>query len=243
MKSRANLYRILVLSSFVMVMTAFVHQMFYAMGTIRYVTFSFDPLLSRAACAAIKYQVALCESNGSYNPQSIIATIPPCFSAIKTIDMQQFPQHMALITVKAFEPIVRINDDQLLIENLGIITADYYTAYKIESLQKITATSPLPYQISSSIMAAIKQCISEKVFDCYTFHMLNEHTWYLGDTQDPFFTLCCNAGAIPSNGARLTYDRLKKQIQKKKPTKAKWIADVRFHDQIILSMDKGGRYG
>lgn len=74
-------------------------------------------------------------------------------------------------------------------------------------------------------------------------YLVSEHEWYLEDAKDPLFTLCCNASSLPVDMLHMAYNRLKNQIKKGEVSKKKWIADMRFHDQIILSMNKGGRYG
>ncbi len=209
---------------------------------LRYVTFAFDPQLSPALCDAIKKQVNLFVIDGVYNPEAILKNIPLVFTMIKKLDIKQFPTHVGLITISAFDPVIRINNDQLLLENQLLFSADYYAIYKVESLQKIHIALPIPAAVSSSIVTAMKQCLAEKIFDHYTVYVANEHEWYLKDIQDPLFTLCCNGESLPIDGIHLAYNRLKNHV-KKRETKTKWIADVRFQDQIILSMDKGGRYG
>ncbi len=243
MKSHVKFYQMAVLSLCFLITFSLVRRLFYTVTAIRYITFSFDSQLSQTVCDAIKKQVTLFEMNGLYNPEAIIENIPHVFTMVKSLDIKQFPTHMALVTITAFDPIIRINDDRLLIENQSILSTDYYAVYKIESLQKINIAMPIPAYVSSSIMAAMKQCLAEKIFDHYTVYFVNEHEWYLGDTKDPLFTLCCDAASLPIDMVRMTYNRLKNQIKKRGPAKVKWVADVRFGDQIILSMDKGGRYG
>ncbi len=55
-------------------------------------------------------------------------------------------------------------------------------------------------------------------------------------------TICCNACSLPVDSVRVAYNRLKTHLKKGESVKKKWIADVRFCNQIILSMDTGGRY-
>lgn len=220
-----------------------IHVVLHTALAIRYITFSFDPQLSQSMCNAIKERVTLFQAHGMYNLDAIIEQLPNFFVAIKSLEIEQFPQHMALLTIKAFDPIVRVNDDRLLMENQAILPAGYYAHSTIASLQKIMVASPILSSMSPSIMTAMKRCLAEKIFDHYTVYLVSEHEWYLEDAKDPLFTLCCNASSLPVDMLHMAYNRLKNQIKKGEVSKKKWIADMRFHDQIILSMNKGGRYG
>ena len=243
MKNSRNFYRFIAFSLCILGATALFYKMCHSMCAIRYVTFAFDPQFSFNACEAIKKQVALAQSDEVYNPQTIVDEISYYFESVKSVTLQQLPHHTAHITIEAYEPIVRINIDQLLLENQSIINAGHYAEYKCALLYQMSVGSPVPTQVCPEIMAAIKRCVYEQLFDHYTFYITNESEWYLHDMKDPAFTLCCNALSLPIGLLHGSYDLLKKQAKKKGVQKAKWMADIRFHDQIILSMDKGGRYG
>lgn len=242
MKNYAKLGQMLLVMAFLLLPIVGIYTLLHTITGIRYVTFSFDPQLSPITCAAIKKKVMLAEHDGIYNPVAIVETILTSFPVVKSLEIEQFPPHIARVSIAAYDPIIGINNDRILIENQLILSADYYAAYRVKPLQKIRCSGPLPERISSSIMHAMKQCLAQKVFDYYTVYMVNEHEWYFTDIKDPLFTLCCNTASLPVDTVQIAYLQLKKQLKKESHAK-KWIADMRFSDQIILSMDKGGRYG
>lgn len=241
MKNYAKWCLVGVLTVCLLLPIVYCNRLLHTMTAIRYVTFSFDPQLSPMICQAIKQKVMFCEHNGIYNSSAIIDTISS-FPVIKSMKLEQFPAHIARITLDAYDPIMCINDDRIVLENNFLLSADYYTVSKTSSLQKIRCAGPLPVQVSAPIMEAMKQCLSQKIFDYYTVYFVNEHEWYFSDIKDPSFTMCCTTSSLPINMIQIAYAKLKKQIQKESISH-KWIADMRFGDQIILSMDKGGRYG
>jgi hypothetical protein len=216
------------------------YELFYAIKTIRYITISLDHTLSRTVGEAIKERIRSFASDNAYNPSAIIDKIPYYFPVVQSIELQQFPQQRASITITAFKPIIRINDELLLLENKTIHATKYYALSSLMTLPKITMEPPIPLVLTSSVMTAIERCISEKVFDEYLFHIANEHEWYLSHSNDPSLMLCCNAISFSGDQLQIMYDHLKKQIQKKGSIKTKWVADIRFRDQIILASKKGG---
>ncbi len=243
MKGYANFYKIALLGVCLWVTVSYVQRIFHAVTAVRYVAFAFDSQLSVAACHAIEQWSSLFEVDGMYNVPAMLEHMALSFPVIKSVECTHFPPHVALIAITAFEPLVRINEDRLLIENQSLCAADYYAIYKNNSLQKITVAAPLASSVSASIMNAMKECLAEKIFDHYTVYLAHEHAWYLHDGEDALFTLCCDAASLPIDNLKTAYIRLKNEIKKRGPAQVKWIADMRFHDQIILSRDKGGRYG
>lgn len=210
-------------------------------GTIHYVTFAFDPRLSHKACMAVQQYVALGESNGIYHPHEIMKEIPHYVEAVESIELQQLPFHTAVMSIHAYKPLMRINDDQVLLDNHAIVVSDYYALYALASLKKIALAQPVPSRVSSDLLASLKQCIIKNVFDYYTFYVASENEWYLHDRNDPGFTVRCNATSLPIDSLQTAYEHLKMRIQTKN-YRGEWVADIRFHDQIILSM-KRGAYG
>lgn len=243
MKNQDNFYHILALIIAVGAVIGGIHKVCSAITSIRYVTLDFDSNLSPLCCQLIKRKVALSASNGTYNPETIIQSIPADIRSIQSIEMQHLPYHTALITVHAFEPIARINVHYLLLENQSIVSADHYAEYSVAPLHAVTVPNPVPLSLNTTIVAGIKASINEKVFDYYTFYIGDENEWYLHDKHDPAFTICCNASALPISFLQTTYEKLKKKMKNKIRAQTKWTADIRFRNQIILSMDKRGSYG
>jgi hypothetical protein len=192
-------------------------------------------------CEAIKEEIVCLETNGIYNPQLIIDTVRNHFSVVQSIEIKQLPQHTAQVKIKAFEPLVHINNNQLLLKNQTIVAIDYYDSRKIASLPCITIAEPVPSCVTQSVMAAIEQCIIGKIFDRYQLHIATLHEWHLYGVDDPSFIICCNAESLLVDTLPILYNQLKKQVREQGI--ARWVADIRFRDQIILAKGKRGQNG
>lgn len=243
MKERIKLLQAAMLFSCVGLALGLVYKVGSSVCSIRYVTFDFDERLSPMARSAIMHYVHECQSHGLYNAYAIVDEVPLYFSSVKSIAVQYLPLQTAHITIDGYDPLIRINDEQVLIENNAIITAANYGQFVLSNLYQLSLAGATPEKISSEITDSIKHAIHEKLFDHYTFHFANAQEWYLKDKEDPAFTLCCNSRSVPLGNIQKRYAQLKKEVLKKTDVKQKWMADVRFQNQIILSMSKGGHYG
>jgi hypothetical protein len=215
---------------------------FQSMRGVRYVSLSCDALLSPAIRHYVEHQIRL-YSNGDYNLGALVEQLRSHRTLIRTVQVRYLPSHIAVVEIEALKPIVAINDDHVLLENAAIIPAYYYDAAKVAAIPKITVTPPLPATVTAAMMEALERAVSRNIFERYTLHIHQEHAWYLEDTTDPSFTVCCDAATIPDQVKQMTYERLKREIRQKKIARCAWIADLRFQDQIIFSKNKGGGYG
>ena len=206
--------------------------------TIHYANFEFDERLSPIAQKNIKLLAAKYEPYSSYNMQGVLNSIMQAMPCIKSIHAQWLSYGVVHLIIQAHDPIISINNQYILLENESIIARDYYATYLCDRLYNLTICGSVPFSMSSSMVAGLERCVSEKLFDHYTFYIANEHEWYLEDKDDPNFTLCCNAASLPFDTLQAAYSRLKIKWRKNRIKQAKWNADIRFEDQIVLSMKK-----
>ena len=242
MNSQIKIARIVLLSLAVIAVISLVNHISDSIFSIRYINYNFDDRLSAPASVAIKNYVENCQLAGVYNIRAIIEELPARCASVKSISLLRVPPHTAQLSITLFDPIIAINNDKVLIENNNVINAAYYADYVKSSLYAMTVTE-VPASFGSELATSIAHAIQEKLFDHYTFNIASEHEWYLQDKQDPAFTVCCNAASVPMGLMQEKYAQLKKLIRKKELTKTAWIADVRFKDQIVLSMSTRGHYG
>jgi len=101
----------------------------------------------------------------------------------------------------------------------------------------------IPAECSARMMETIQRCMKEKIFDRYTLCWVNEHELYFGDMDDDSFSLLCDAASLPHTTSLALYDQVKQSAKSNVRMKKKWIADVRFENQIIVYGDRGEGYG
>ncbi len=242
MKDQVKRLRIFILIVCGLGGVAALHRTWNSICAVHYVTYSFDSQLSPSAQETISQFVRFFEYQGEYNPTAIVAQLPQEFPCIKSISVRHLPYHVAQVAVAAHDPVIRINDDCVLTEKQTIISNSYYALFVINELPELSVAAPVPSTVSEQIMLAIKRCMKESVFEQYALSFVGEHEWYLCDKNDPSFTLVCDTETFPIQDRIATYQRVKKKIKNRVNAK-KWMADVRFDNQIILSMGKGGRHG
>jgi hypothetical protein len=243
MNKQIKIARVVLLFLSIIAVISLVNHISDSIFSIRYITYNFDDRLSARASMVIKNYVENCQLAGIYNVKAIMQELPARCASVKSVSLLKTPPHTAELSITLFDPIVAINDDKILIENNNVINAAYYADYVKSSLYAMTITDKVPASFGPELATSIAQAVQEKLFDHYTFNIASEHEWYLHDKQDPAFTVCCNAASVPMGLVQEKYAQLKKLIRKKELTKTAWIADVRFKDQIVLSMSIGGHYG
>lgn len=243
MKDTIKRFQILMIIGAVVGVGVSAHMLYRSVCAVRYVAYSFDPAISSEMQRDIKVQVALFESDGLYNPRTIIATITEQFPCVKSVSVHCQASNTAHIAVEAYDPIVRINNTHVLTEIKTIIPACSYALYAVNALPLFSMTGALPDHCSDRMMNAIKSCVKESVFDRYTLSWVNDHELYFKDIQDPSFSLLCDAASLPTHTMLVSYEQVKNSIKRRNSAMNRWVADLRFNDQIIVSGAKGGSYG
>ena len=243
MKDTIKLFRIITIVVAVLGSGIGAHKLYRSVCAVQYVTYAFDQMISPELQRDIRVQVALFENEGSYNPRTIISTISEQFPCVKSISVHCRASNTAEIEITAHDPIVRINGSHILTDAKTIILDRSYALYVVDSLPSFSMASALPERCSDRMMGAVKRCIKDRIFEQYTLSWVNEHELYFQDMHDPSFSLLCDAVSLPTHSTLISYEQLKNSIKNRKSAMNHWVADLRFDDQIIVSGDKGGRYG
>ena len=243
MKDQVKVFRIIALLVCVVGSAIVFNSLYKSICAIRYVTYSFDHSIAPEMQQNIVTHVALFQHDGLYNPKSIIDTIQKHFACVKSISVHCIPHNAAEVTVTAHEPIVRINEKYVVTAAKTIVPDFSYASYILTSLSSLSIVSPVPQDCSENMMCAIRKCIKDRIFERYTLCWVGEHEIYLHDSHDPSFSLLCDVLSLPSPTKLVLYEQLKNNIKNKRSASKRWVADIRFDDQIIVSGDKGGRYG
>ena len=243
MKDTVKLFRIITIMIAVLGAGLLTNTIYRSICAVRYVTYAFDQTISPELQRDITAQVALFEHEGSYNPRTIISTITQQFSCVKSVSVHCRASHTAEIEITAHNPIVRINGTHVLTDAKTIISDNSYALYVVDALPSFSIAVALPDQCSDRMMSAVKQCIKDRIFERYTLSWVNEHELYFRDVHDPSFSLLCDTASLPTYRTLLSYEQLKNSIKSRKSPMNRWVADLRFDDQIIVSGDQGGRYG
>lgn len=241
MNNTIKKFQIIMLIGVVLSVGGAAHMVYRTVFAVRGFSYSFDTMISPEIQQIIKDQVSLFRHNDAYNPSTVIETISS-FPCVRSVSLHCRASHTADVVVEAYDPIVCINTSHVLTLAKTIIPASSYALYVINRLPSMAMRSVLPEYCSDRMMSAMKQCINDRIFDRYTLSWVNEHELYFKDLDDPTFSVLCDASSLPTHAALLSYEQVKKNIQKRN-SMSRWVADLRFRDQIIVSRDQGGGYG
>lgn len=166
--------------------------------------------------------------------KNIIVHLPSIESAHTMVSRP----HHATITVQNKKPLYRANKTHCIVANGATTPADHYHDTMLNHLPLINFLSPhLPKTLSPLVMDTI-QTITPLIMERNTITIENDNAIWLDDIHNTTFTILTNTHTKINTQLLTIVDKIKKELSMrtlahKKNTK-KWVADVRFKDQIII---------
>ena len=170
-----------------------------------------------------------------------IAQLKSEFIYLKTIQARYIRPGSVEISCKAHKPIVRINDDQVMLENGCVVKK---TLFKEEFLQELPAilvaheeNIQSPY-FSHHVQQWLTDA-SDELFSQYNVQWINHMNIHLHDKKSPHFSLVTDSSKIPSDRCVAHYHTIKNCLlaqskQKKSKDQKRWRVDIRFKNQFIV---------
>ena len=242
MKIISELVRVAVLFVVVSYVTTNIQNFCSSVSRVQHVTFETDLLFSPQTVEEILSYTHLLRFNSSYNPAALVKHLPERFSCIKSIDIQPLPYNAAKLIISAKEPLVAINNKHILTKSGTLLSCGNYDEKTRESLTSIAMAEAEMHNITPVMLQALSYCIDSKLTKSYNIEWLHEHELRLYDKNNKYVAIVCDSASLPNEKQLSQCTELIKEKITQKPN-AQWKADVRFDDQIIISMDKGGQHG
>ncbi len=247
--------RVLVIVLCVSLVMSSVRKVHTSVCSVCHLLIDTDEVLSSSATDEIRTAISLMQrDDGTYNPASIVQTLPKQFaSLIKSVSIQSVAYNTAHIVIGSFEPLAKINADYVLTEHGCVVSAAQFTDEVLAMVppMQIVATT-IPTTVSDQVLATVTHCIHEGMSDHYLFVLVSDHELRLHDKSEPRFSIVCDPSHAPEKEMIERCEHLKKQLVSDAATPANskalkcWKADIRFHDQIVVSQeqrDKRGEHG
>ncbi len=222
---------------------ALLQRLSMRMYAIRYVHLIPDPQISHSVKSRIKKIISRNEYEGSYQPYVLVSIIKQEFPYLKEISARCIPHHVCELFIEAYDPILRINEKQLLLANRMLVSHDYYAAYVQDKLPCMYIPTSHTKELNFDLMHTIDLCFKQSLFDHFTITMKHFQEWYLVSKEDKSVIICCNPTTMPNVNDLKRIDNLKQEMSAKKSISKPMLADIRFDKQIIISSYKGGLYG
>lgn len=201
-----------------------------------------DTILSAQTRQQIAHYIALLQNDkGTYNPAALVSLLPQQFSCIKSVAIQSLAYNTAHITIAAFEPLAQVNTHLVVAEHGALLPADNYDVDARAFVPTISiATEYLTTSLPAGILATLTRCIHDGITENYELMLVGDHELRLCDKHNPQFSIVCDASGMPDENTLKKCDQLKTKLLAEATTNklTKLIkADVRFHDQIIVSRE------
>ncbi len=242
MKIVSEAVRILAFFAIVSIVTTNLERVSRSLSSVQHILFQIDESLSSDTRNEIKSYVHMLRFNGKYNPAALVDHLPDRFACIAGIESQTFAHNTAKLVIKTHEPLVKISDDQLVTMNGEILSQRFFDTNLLSQLDLVQVSLPVNPDKIPILVKTITDSIQADLLKSYSMVWIDEHTIRLQDKQNSRITIVCSDETLPDESMQAKCAALAQDKLSQKPN-VRWKADIRFEDQIIVSMDKGGQNG
>ncbi|MCX5922797.1 MAG: hypothetical protein NTX86_05740 [Candidatus Dependentiae bacterium] len=227
----------------VVVLCAFgVQKMHQAVVAHQRMLVSVDPLIAQET----QESIAAFATTQPHTPASeFIELLVKNFPSIKSVEYSYDASGLLCYTVESALPLFSINNDYVLTDKGALVPKKDFVSHLVQSLHNITLSSDV---ISDAFTACI-QSLPQSFFESYDVVWLNDYEVVLYDKAQPGFSICFNTQVVPELSMIERCNAIKNDLasaglfEKKVHAAAqKWVADIRFKNQIIVSANVGGRH-
>ncbi len=165
------------------------------------------------------------------------------FPCIEYVTAERYAPGIAHIQIKTAKPLVYINDSMIVAQDGSYVSKDLFTAAALKKTIALTCTELSTNTTISPALAQSVRFFLNPLVQQYAITWHNDHTTVLGNKQEPWFTIICNTTPIPSDALLIQCEQIKQKLITTKSNN-NWIADIRFHNQIVVyNKKKGATYG
>jgi uncharacterized protein YcfL len=241
MKIISEAVRLIVFFALVSLVTSSLEQV-HSVSKVQHILFDMDEALSENASKEIQSYVHMLRMNGSYNPGALVDHLPERFNCIAQIESQLLPHNTAKLTITTHAPLACISADQVITVDGVILSQQVFTEKLIKELDRVELAGALDSEKIPVFVKTVADSIQADLFKSYRMTWVDEHTICLTDKNHPQITIVCSNEKLPDLSMQKKCADLVHDKMLQKPD-AQWKADIRFDDQIIISMDKGGQNG
>lgn len=203
-----------------------------------YYSFSFDPILAKDLTNSIaKYSNQNLKNN---SPEILFKAIKNEFPVVNSISILRNSYTSIKIKVDAEIPNYKINDDLILTSQFQLLETNCFSQSYIDSLESISVQfdkSNKPLNIELEFIKFISEFPKNLLTD-FKINYNKKNEIFLTSKEDQQFLILTKYDKIPNSKIVEQCKRIKneKNIQSNK----KFIADLRFNDQVMVSIIQGG---
>jgi hypothetical protein len=170
-----------------------------------------------------------------------LTTLKSHFDFLGAVNARYISPGYVHISLRTLNPIIRINDQHVMLENGAIASTTIFQQTVIQELPTILVEEK--EKISSKKFAFhlkrwLENCSSE-LFALYTIRWIDHTRIQLCDKSVPNFCIITHAAKNPSHPCFSQCNSIKNQLftqhtQKNQKEQKKWGVDIRFKNQFIV---------
>lgn len=216
--------------------------LYHRMLLVTQCSFTLDPLLTNEMHFAIQSFVE--KNSWRSDPHALTQKLSDAFPCIKTVATHVMPPSLLHITVIAETPALAVNNSHIITQNGKIVPDNCFLRHRIISLPVIRMRHlPTDTPLLSHELRICLAHLTPTMLTSYAITIENETSILLHDMYAPTDILCCAANmpdqTILAQCKHIVQSLASQETSQQITHRNRWIADIRFHKQIIVSQ-KGG---
>ncbi len=206
----------------------------------------FSPLLSQPTQEKIAAYVAGTQELKALPLRRTAQEIAAHFACLKKVSCTQCAAHAVQLACESVMPLVQINDSYVLTDSDAVLEKDSFASVALEQLPAIDLVmTGTGFPVLSGVSKKSIRILNQEIFSHYQVTWIDDTQAWLRDMQTESFSIIFNGQALPDSKMLLQSAQIKKELEDTglitSRGKKRWVADIRFANQIILSADTGGR--
>lgn len=200
---------------------------------------SIDPLISDRKQQEM---VTVLESKYYQKPETWCSDVQKQFPHIKKISMTYTVPGVPTISIQAFAPRLRVNNEYVLLENGKLVAKDSFQESYLNQLTEISVAMPL---VDQSSLLNFSEELTPLLYERFAITWHNATQIKLQDKQNQHFMMMCECTNLPTASViqrcETIYQNIKEQqLTYKKNPQGTCVTDIRFEKQIIAYIAKEG---
>jgi hypothetical protein len=219
----------------------FMYQLF---SIHRYAT-SLDPLLSPETHTALITHIEKIPIKADVTKKQRVQKILSEFPYVESVVLTLIAPGILHYEIAAAQPLIVLNNEYVLTNTARVFPMHIFSSHSVKLLPTMQVKK-LENMSESELHALVDVAhnIRSLLAWHYTITCLDQFRFHFIDKKDPSFSILADAHSIPTRELLQRCMRCKQKItqepSKHKKVPTRWVADVRFNNQIIFYQEREG---
>ncbi len=181
-------------------------------------------------------------------PLAVVAhTLAQKFPSLKKVSCTKDGAKIVQIYCQNAQPLFCLNDTHVFTDTDRVIEKECFSPESVSSLPSIAVVAVSQgVPVLSAQAKKSMHTVFHELFDRYQMTWIDDTQVLLREKNSSSFSLVFNTDSLPDKKIIRECEQIKKEFESSglivPQGKKRWVADMRFANQIILSADTGGRF-